>query len=94
MSTERQTWRHLRGVLNGFWQGSINVCRVHDDVRVLLVQWYDGVHMGEELIVLDGRLIDLHCTQALILLATAGASPSATASYLAMCQIRSTMQQE
>ena len=40
----------FQGVLDGFWQGSVNACCVHDDVRVLLVQWCVEVHIGEELI--------------------------------------------
>ena len=31
-----------------FWQGSVNACCVHDDVRDLLVMWYVEVHIGEE----------------------------------------------
>ena len=32
--------------------GSMNACCVHGDVRVLLVLWYDEVHMGKELVCL------------------------------------------
>ena len=56
----------FKGILAS-WQGSFNACCVHNDVRVLLSCGTLKSTWVKNSFVLDGRLIDLQCTQAPIL---------------------------
>ena len=58
------------------------------------ILWYVEVHTGDELVVLDGLLINLHLTHVWIIFIAVGASPPDLAFTLAMCQIRFATQQE